>query len=81
MENSSYDYKKDLKVEGILKENLNVKVHYKGGKRVSGWNEFVESVKQAPEVLKFGITPLSSMIKDEVKKQNLEKFLNIYFEQ
>eukprot|EP01080_Neovahlkampfia_damariscottae_P003650 gene3650-6466_t len=80
IENSKYNFKKDSNIEKLLKDNLNVKVHYKGGRRVSGWNQFIQSVKQEPEVLKFGIIPLSSMIKDDLKRQNLEKFIQQYFE-
>jgi hypothetical protein len=73
VENSSFNTK------SMSENHSNVKLHWKGGKKVNGWGAYVKSVQESPEVLKFGIVPITSMIKDSIKRENLEKFLQIYF--
>lgn len=86
---NNYNFRNDTRIAQWFKENVQIENTWRGGRyrprkqqltesTKTPWQEFVETLRTDPEVMKYNIVPISVIIRDPVKKELMNKAIEEY---
>jgi hypothetical protein len=87
-----YNFMNDTRVAQWFRDNVVIENSWRGGRyrpttddvstgsqnKPSPWEEFAATIRTDPEVLEYDILPLSVLIRDPIKKANMDKACEAY---
>jgi hypothetical protein len=83
-----YNFRKDGNLDEWYREHVEASARFKGGRYVPSseskntpWEDFVASIRTDPGVLKYEIVPISILVRDPIKKANLDRAIEEYLKE
>jgi len=84
-----YNFRNDTRISQWFKENVHIENRWRGGRykpdqlneeqNKTPWEQFAETVRTDPEVMKYNIVPISVLIRDQKKNELMNRAISDYY--